>query len=836
MAVVNPYDSYKKDMEQMVQEHYDGVDDKFSQFTKADVQNLSPEIRQATATNRQNSDYPGGNNYVTGSHNFTEGERIKQGYYGGVNGDKYIPINGSTQYISPWDASNFSPSMVQKEREDKAKGEAGYLDQPSLHTFYETERAKHGYSGGADGSQYIVLKNSDGTDRFTYGSAPEFVSRYDDTINSLANQIMGRDKFSYNAADDPLYQNYAEQYTRNGSRAMQDTLAQISARTGGLASSYAGTAAQQTYGNYMQALNDKIPELYQLAYNMYQDEGNNLRNNLEMMRGLESDDFNKYGVRLNQYNNDLAFDYGNYRDNQNYEQMLKEMAMNKDQFDRNYNLSVAQAKSNQSMDAASLAASMIQAGYSPSLISNYLASLPNFNDGSGGGNNVNNTANNGMVTLMSSDYTPTQVTPTQSYVPSYTQANKSNVDLSSSTPISSANTETPPVMPTGGGTLNTGTPVTGGGTSLASNNLLYDVKDLFSSGGVGSTNVNGLAGAGSTGGGLIGNGSGLITGTAGLSTSIGAPRRTSRRGGSSSSGGGGYSSSSASAVTTGSGSATSSASSYSGVSSNGTLPDGTKLPRGKNIQWIDMLRASTGYTDQGIQKTMRISSIVGPRNISVPGASKNHKGTDITMPANTPVQVLAAGTVLRSGWVGGYGNLVEIQGDDGYVYKYAHNNKLLVKPGDRVEYGDTVSLSGSTGVSGGPHLHFEIRDANGNALDGRQWIDAYTPIPEWADELPNHVLRNYDPEKFKAFVATAPERHKAEAVKKLQGLRDDIAKKSAGKRKTPKTKQEDVSHNTGKNKKKGSKTISKTKSSILKLKSKAKQKQRRNELKQSKKK
>lgn len=820
---VNPYDALKKAMETTVQEHYDGVDDKYSNFTTADTKYLSPEVREATARNRQNSDYPGGNNYVTGSHSFTEGERIRQGYYGGVNGDKYIPTNGSTQHISPWDESSFSPSFIQKEREDKAKGEAGYLDMNSLHNYYEAERNKKGYSGGADGSQYNVLKNSDGTDRFTYGSAPEFVSRYDNTINSLANQIMGRDKFSYNAADDPLYQNYAEQYTRNGSRAMQDTLAQISARTGGLASSYAGTAAQQTYGNYMQALNDKIPELYQLAYNMYQDEGNNLRNNLEMMRGLESDDFNKYGVKLNQYNNDLAFDYGNYRDNQNYEQMLKEMAMNKDQFDRNYNLSVAQAKSNQSMDAASLAASMIQAGYSPSLISNYLASLPNFNTGSGGGNNGNNTANNGMVTLMSSDYTPTQVAPTQSYVPNYAQTGKSNVDLSSSTPISSANTETPPVMPTGGGTLNTGTPVTGGGTALASNNLLYDVKDLFSSGGVGST-----------GGGLIGNGSGLITGTAGLSTSIGAPRRTSRR----SSGGGGYSSSSASAVTTGGGSTTSStsASSYSGISSNGTLPDGTKLPRGKNIQWIDMLRASTGYNDRGNQKTMHISSIVGPRNISVPGASKNHKGTDITMPENTPVQVLAAGTVIRAGVAGGYGNLVEIQGDDGYIYRYAHNNKLLVKAGDRVEYGDTVSLSGNTGTSGGPHLHFEVRDANWNALDGRQWIEAYTPIPEWADELPNHVLRNYDPEKLKAFVATAPERHKAEAVKKLQGLRDDIAKKSDSKRKTPKAKQEDVSHNTGKNKKKSSKTISKTKSSILKLKSKAKQKQRRNELKQSKKK
>ena len=96
---------------------------------------------------------------------------------------------------------------------------------------------------------------------------------------------------------------------------MQDTLGQVSARTGGLASSYAGSAAQQTYDNYMGALADKIPELKQLAYSMYQDEGNTQRANLEMLVALEQGDYAKYADLLAQYNTDRSFDYGVHRDN-----------------------------------------------------------------------------------------------------------------------------------------------------------------------------------------------------------------------------------------------------------------------------------------------------------------------------------------------------------------------------------------------------------------------------------------------------------------------------------------------------------------------------------------
>jgi hypothetical protein len=89
---------------------------------------------------------------------------------------------------------------------------------------------------------------------------------------------------------------------------MQDTLGEVSARTGGLASSYAGAAAQGTYDSYMQQLAAKVPELYQLAYSMYQNDADRELDNLTMLRGLQSDDYS-------QYNTDRAYNYGVYSDN-----------------------------------------------------------------------------------------------------------------------------------------------------------------------------------------------------------------------------------------------------------------------------------------------------------------------------------------------------------------------------------------------------------------------------------------------------------------------------------------------------------------------------------------
>ncbi|MGI8862701.1 MAG: murein hydrolase activator EnvC family protein [Gaiellaceae bacterium] len=93
-----------------------------------------------------------------------------------------------------------------------------------------------------------------------------------------------------------------------------------------------------------------------------------------------------------------------------------------------------------------------------------------------------------------------------------------------------------------------------------------------------------------------------------------------------------------------------------------------------------------------------------------------HEGIDIAAPMGASVWAAAAGTVIHSGWLGGYGLLVVVDHGNGLATAYAHNSSLLVGVGQRVSQGETISLVGSTGNSSGPHVHFEVR-ANGAAVD-----------------------------------------------------------------------------------------------------------------------
>lgn len=161
-------------------------------------------------------------------------------------------------------------------------------------------------SGGSGGSS--------GSGGFSYGNAPSYVNRYSNDIAELSHLILNREPFTYDPEKDDTYLQYEKSYTRSGQRAMEDTLGQVSARTGGYASSYAGAAAQQAYDTYMSALADKIPELKQLAYSMYQDDLANQRANLSMLMALEEGDYAKYLDTLGQYNTDRNFYYQVGRD------------------------------------------------------------------------------------------------------------------------------------------------------------------------------------------------------------------------------------------------------------------------------------------------------------------------------------------------------------------------------------------------------------------------------------------------------------------------------------------------------------------------------------------
>lgn len=104
----------------------------------------------------------------------------------------------------------------------------------------------------------------------------------------------------------------------------------------------------------------------------------------------------------------------------------------------------------------------------------------------------------------------------------------------------------------------------------------------------------------------------------------------------------------------------------------------------------------------------RLTSNFGRRKAPTRGASRNHKGVDWATPVGTAVMASSAGTVAKAGWGSGYGYVVYINHADGRQTRYGHLSKVLVSAGQTVSQGQKIALSGNTGVSTGPHVHFEI--------------------------------------------------------------------------------------------------------------------------------
>ncbi len=117
----------------------------------------------------------------------------------------------------------------------------------------------------------------------------------------------------------------------------------------------------------------------------------------------------------------------------------------------------------------------------------------------------------------------------------------------------------------------------------------------------------------------------------------------------------------------------------------------------------------------------RITSPFGYRTHPVQGTRQFHSGIDIALSRGTPVMATAGGLVTTSGWEGGLGRTIIIDHGDGYSSLYAHNEQLLVRAGAYVVPGQVIALSGNSGVSTGPHLHFEIRK-NGEPVDPLRYL------------------------------------------------------------------------------------------------------------------
>ncbi len=98
-----------------------------------------------------------------------------------------------------------------------------------------------------------------------------------------------------------------------------------------------------------------------------------------------------------------------------------------------------------------------------------------------------------------------------------------------------------------------------------------------------------------------------------------------------------------------------------------------------------------------------------------------HTGIDIAAPYGSPVRAVTDGVVIEAGRESGYGNIVKLRHPDGTVTYYAHNSRLLVSVGERVDAGEIIAREGNTGRSTGPHVHFEVR-IDGNPINPIPWL------------------------------------------------------------------------------------------------------------------
>ena len=181
----------------------------------------------------------------------------------------------------------------------------------------------------------------------------EYQSQWNDQIQATIDKILNREKFSYDLNGDALYAQYADKFQQQGKMAMMDTMGQAAAMTGGYGNSYASTAGNQAYQAHLSELNDIVPELYQMAYEKYRNEGQDLVDQYSLLSAQDQQDYGKYRDQVSDYYTDRDYltgrddteyskDYGKFSDDRNLAYQQDRDKVSDEQWQKQFDMALEQ--------------------------------------------------------------------------------------------------------------------------------------------------------------------------------------------------------------------------------------------------------------------------------------------------------------------------------------------------------------------------------------------------------------------------------------------------------------------------------------------------------------
>lgn len=237
--------------------------------------------------------------------------------------------------------SNSSTKLFNK-KPTKNQLNNAYGQNNTTNTFNTTKSISTYKPGKNVTNAYSALQNQ-------MKNQPKFNSAYTQEMANAYNNYKNRPNFEYDMNKDALYQQYAKKYKALGNTAMQDTMGQAAQLSGGFGNSYAAAAGQQAYNQYMQQLNDKVPELYAQARDVYNQEGQDLLNQYDLAQQMYARDYGKYRDLVADNNDKISQLYDIYNTNAGNDlDQYKQMSAN-NQFALDYNLSKQNQLFNQKM-------------------------------------------------------------------------------------------------------------------------------------------------------------------------------------------------------------------------------------------------------------------------------------------------------------------------------------------------------------------------------------------------------------------------------------------------------------------------------------------------------